>query len=186
MQTNTVTNEYLKTICGNNNIAKCVEDMALWKFNQRSINTNNFAAFCLYYAFKACNVPRTLTEVSKMCFVTQSDIIKYEREENQRPIKPSDLTSRACYRLGLDNFQLQMQVSAVADEIYKTLLRNSPPQSVLAITLYVLSSILKWSKRIKRDTAWACHVSISCVRRLYRIYKADILEIVASILQEDS
>lgn len=180
IETETVTSDFIKTVCANNNIVKCIEDEALYKFSKKSDRSNTYAAYCIYYACKKHQVPRTLNEISKICFVSQSNILKYENV-SQKVIKPSDLTTRVCYRLGIDNFIFHNQASEISDELFNNLLINSPPQSVLAVGIYVLTIICK-IKILQNEIARACHVSTSCIRRLYRVYKEEILTLVTLIL----
>lgn len=181
-ETEIVTSDFIKTVCTNNHIVKCIEDEALYKFSKKSDRSNAYAAYCIYFACNKHNAPRTLNEISKICFVSQSNILKYETK-TQKVIKPSDLTTRVCYRLGIDSFIFHNQVSKISDELFNNLLINSPPQSVLAVGVYVLSMICGL-KTLQNEIARACHVSTSCIRRLYRIYKEEILTMVTLFLNQ--
>lgn len=179
-----ISSDFIRTVCANNHIVKCIEDDALLKFSKQNKKTNSYAAYCIYYACKRHNAPRTLFEISTMCFVSQSDILKHDID-SQKVIKPSDLVARVCYRLDIDSFAFSREAGRVSDELFKNLLVNSPPQSVLAVGIYVLCSICKHSKSTKKsqsEIARACHVSTSCIRRLYRVYKEEILTLVTLIL----
>ena len=181
-----VSNDFIKTICGNNNIVKCIENEALLKFSKKNDTTNSFAAYCIYYACKKHTAARTLSEIAEMCFISQSEILKHENSF-QSPIKPSDLTARACYRLGIDSFLFQDETSKLADELFNNLLINSPPQSVLAVAIFVLCSVChkkgKIRKRKQNEIARACHISASCIRRLFRVYKEEILTLASVTLK---
>ena len=175
-----VKNDFIKTVCANNNIAKCIEEDALLKFGKRGKKTDKFAAYCIYYACKKHKVPRTVQEISSICFVSPSNILEYGNEV-QSVIKPSDLVSRVCYRLGIDSFNFQTEAGKLGNNLFSNLLVNSPPQSVLGVSIYVLCKICK-KKHMQRDIAKACYVSTSCIRRLYRVYKDAILSICNLIL----
>ena len=165
-------NVQLKDICANNNISNAIEEDALWEIAQSTQPIKPcFVAFCLYSACKRGGASRTLQEISKMFDIDTASIAQYETAPT-REICPSELAGRVCNKLEITNFKLVQAVKTFADILSQRVVYSCPAQSALALALCFLPDI---SKKNKVQISRACGVTPSCLRRLSRIYKADIL-----------
>jgi len=171
--------DFIETVCVNNHICKSLEQEALYIFKKRSTRTMGFAAYCIYYACKKQQVGRTLTEISTMCSVPISEIIKYE-EDCTIELLPSHLVARFCAYLNIRDFNIEKQIAKFSDLLYSKLLLSSPPQSVVALAIYVVLMEKYANLDITlTDIATTCGISVSCIKRLFKIYKKEILELLS-------
>lgn len=181
-----ITCSFIETVCANNHIYKCIERDALKKFRQRKDRSQAFGAFCIYHACKIHKVGRTLSETAAMCFVSVPEISKYDRECSIE-ILPSQLTARFCANLNITLFKVQKKISRIADMLYSKLLLGSPPQSAIALAIYVLSQIYEKDsfplKLSLQSIAETCGVSTNCIRRLFKVYKEELFELVPLCLE---
>ena len=163
--------DFIETICSNNNIVKVIEEEAIFQFHKYNEKLNNFAfaAYCIYYACKIHHAARSLIEISKMCFVNVADIARYNSDEID--IIPSDLVERALDKLEITSFRQKSRIKQLSDLIFDELLRCSPPQSALAVAIF---TIVKDKHITQNKIANVCDTSLSCLRRLCRIYKNDV------------
>jgi len=151
--------DFIETVCVNNHMG--------------------FAAYCIYYACKKQQVGRTLTEISTMCSVPISEIIKYE-EDCTIELLPSHLVARFCAYLNIRDFNIEKQIAKFSDLLYSKLLLSSPPQSVVALAIYVVLMEKYANLDITlTDIATTCGISVSCIKRLFKIYKKEILELLS-------
>lgn len=163
--------DFIETVCSNNHIAKVIEEEAIFQFynSKEQAKSNAFAAYCIYLACTIHQAARSLIEIAKMCFVNVSDISYFKTDEID--IIPSDLTERALEKLEISSFKFKVRVKHFSDIIFNDLLRCSPPQSALAVAVVALNN----DKTVTQNAiAKACDTSLSCLRRLCRIYKNDI------------
>lgn len=159
-------NEFID-IASNNQVSQCIIDRTLNLYNKgkqkgRSILISSF--------YKACvieQVPRSIKEISDMFKINFSEILKYTGDYN---IKPSDLSQRICNKLGITKYCHIKNIDAVSDGLFKYIFINSPPQSCLAVA--ILNSYPENAPPISiAKIANTCQVSLSCIRRLNRLYK---------------
>lgn len=167
-------NAQLKDVCANNNISNAIEEDALWEIGQSTQAIKScFVAFCLYNACKRGGASRTLQEIGKMFDIDTATIAQYETVPS-REICPSELAGRVCNELGITNFKLVQAVKTFADILSLRVVYSCPAQSALALALCFLPDLASLGKN-KVQISKACSVTPSCLRRLSRIYKADIL-----------
>ena len=169
-----IQHDFIETICSNNNIVKVIEEEAIFLFYKRNEKRDNnaFAAYCIYSACKIHHAARSLIEIAKMCFINVADIAHYNVDEIE--ILPSDLVERALDKLEITSFRQKIKIKQFSDIIFNELLRCSPPQSALAVAIFTLNKDRHISQNL---IAKVCDTSLSCVRRLCRIYKNDICKL---------
>jgi len=168
--------ERLEETCAKNNIPSAIVDQALYYFNGKRAGLES-AAFCLY---KACNdfcASRSLKEIACM-FDLPVDSIKMKEEQTEIvATKPSELAYRICVKLGVTKFAEIQLIGNRADMCYSDIMMSCPPQSALAVNLYMhLESSAQYENTTKliRNISTACDISVSCTRRLIRVYKKQI------------
>ncbi len=174
--------EFIETVCANNHIAKVIEEEAIFHFFKGTKNreNNTFAAYCIYLACKTHNAARSLVEVAKMCFVSVFQITQYNTNEIE--ISPSELAERAFEKLDITSFTEKKEIKQLADALFCSLLRCSPPQSALAVAI----SAIHKNALTKNCIAYACDTSPSCLRRLCRVYKHEIEEFKSLSFEQSS
>ena len=108
-----------------------------------------------------------------MCFVSVPNIIKYGKD-CEIELFPSQLATRFCAHLSITNYKLEWAIADWSDIVYSQSLLGSPPQSAIALSIYVftqkgerpahsINSINKISN--------ICGISSTCLRRLIGLYK---------------
>ncbi len=170
--------EFIQDICANNHIVKAIEHETINLINKGSMTNkkkNSFAAHCLYLACKKHGAGRTLFEISKMCFISSSEISHYN-DLSDIELDPCQLCARTCEKLDLSDFILVNRIEKLSTQLYKNLLRCSPPQSALAVAIFLTT---QQSNLTVVQIANACGISSSSLRRLCKVYNKELNEIMS-------
>lgn len=169
--------EYLRDICANNHITSDIEHDAMHLLREKQIFNHSYIAYALYITLQRHHVPRTIFEISKMCFIPHQDILKYDQGNKDEGIEvsPSMMTERTCYNLGIFNKRVIRLTKRVADKLAGSILLCNPPHTILAVTIFAQRPDLGAG-----TIACHCNVSISTVKRLFRTYKNEIFQLLES------
>ena len=175
-----IENEFLQNICANNHIVKRIEEEAAYLFNQKKpvkkTKQQAYASYCLYLACKKEGVGRSLIEIGNMCDVSVSDIAAFISID-EIELTPSQLCSRVCHRLDISNFKTITEIEKLSTLLYTELLRCHPPQSALALAIFTLIK-----GKSLTNIAHMCDISVSSLRRLSKVYKTELHEIMSTHL----
>jgi len=164
--------EQLKNVCANNHIEQSVEKLCsdyLLKIEKPKIND---VIYCLHKACSYLGGARSLKEISDMFQLPVKNLSMYEGIADI--VNPSDLVARACNRLAITRFQDIVTIGKKADDLRDTFLSASPPQSAVALAIMKHVQTCKFLSITLVDIAQASGVSISCLRRLNRLYKKEM------------
>ena len=168
--------DYLNTleiICENHHIPRNIEEYTIYLISteKKKLCLPIIAAH-LYFSCHKFNASRTIKEISSMFKLNPPSI----KEFCSLNILPSEITERVCMKLGNASFSIIKRIKYVSDYFYNHILLSSPPQSALGITLCIFASNFIPALKIE-DIAASCELSLSCLRRLCRIYKSDLCEL---------
>ena len=159
--------ELISNICANNHIPEAISSYASHLYEVGDKQTEVYSAYCVYKACNFFNASRTLKEICVMFGVPYKEVTKHDIIIS---IKPSELLPRICIKLKIENFKLITELAKKVDEVYTYVLISSPPQSIIALVLHVCPFVHFSINQI----AEACEISLSCLRRLARLYTSQI------------
>ncbi len=175
--------DFIETVCSNNHISKIIEEEAIHQYYKSNPQNNKeaFAAYCIYFACNKHNVPRSLIEIARICFININDITKFNTVDIN--ILPSDLAERVFNKLDITSYSLKRDIKKLSDILFNDLLRCSPPQSALAVAILTACNKERLDLKI---IAQACDTSASCLRRLSKIYKNETLNLWSHHIEQSN
>ena len=101
----------------------------------------------------------------------------YQAFLNQN-VGPSDLVERIAYNLNIASYKTKSEIKIFADYLHDNFLRCSPPRSSVAIS--IVEKVTN-SQPAVEIVARNCDISLSCLRRLRRVYKEEIAAVHQAI-----
>lgn len=188
-------NDIIDRVCGNYNIAACIERATRdllktdsFRANQRRYRADDYAlaAYALYKSCLSLDAARSMTEIGLMFDIPSSAIRTVEKnfDYSDKKFKPSSQIERVRHDIGLSYKQARL-IGNFADNLCDTV--ACAPSTVLATCLYLFSraiSLLEGKKNRPLDVcARLCLVSPTSVRRLARKIRIDLPETAKLIHQ---
>jgi transcription initiation factor TFIIB len=147
----------------------------------RGRSIDGIAAAVLYAACRQCNVPRTLTEISKVANFSKKEIGRNYRNISRKldlkllPTKPQDYISRFSNKLNLSRDTQVMSIEILKKAARKELTSGRGPSGLAAAALYI-SIVLFDECRTQREVSEIAGVTEVTIRNRYKelIKKLDI------------
>ncbi len=139
----------------------------------RGRSIEGVSAASLYAACRQCNVPRTLSEISKASSMSRKDIgrsyrfIVRELGLKMMPTSPRDYIPRFCSELQLSNEVQSKSFEILKEAANRELTSGRGPTSIAAATLYI-ASILCGERRTQKEVGEVAFVTEVTIRNRYK------------------
>jgi transcription initiation factor TFIIB len=149
----------------------------------RGINRQGLIASCVYWSCKANNVPRSVTEISKMFNIETttlsrgSKILANVMQLSAEIVNSTDFILRFCSNLNLTNDIVQLCSHIVKKTEEYSLLDSNNPPSIAAGAIY-LSCVICHIDITKKDIADLCMSSAVTINKCFKtlfMYRAILL-----------
>ncbi len=149
----------------------------------RGLNRNGLIASCVYWSCKANNVPRSVTEISKMFNIETttlsrgSKILANTMQLTADTISSTDFILRFCSNLNLTNDIVQLCLHIVKKAEEFSLLTSNSPSSIASGSIYLSCVICRIdiTKKEIGDLCMSSPVTINkCFKTLFQ-YRALLL-----------